>query len=202
MPDVSTEPSDTLPNVTRLLLRGKVGRGDHASMTSRVLALDLATTTGWAVDASGIVTSGSQCFRRFEGARLRRAQHIGEPFASFHRWLAEKIRTDKPDVIVYEEAGFFKSVTAVRIAYGLRGILYAQAAARALPVTGYAPAAVKKHWTGKGNAQKPAMIAAARRRHPEIDLTDDNEADALALLSLHRSLQVTAYETQGTAAAR
>jgi Holliday junction resolvasome RuvABC endonuclease subunit len=39
---------------------------------------------------------------------------------------------------------------------------------------------IKKHATGKGNADKVAMVEAMQLRgHP---VTDDNEADALALL--------------------
>ena len=41
---------------------------------------------------------------------------------------------------------------------------------------------VKKAWTGKGNAKKAEMIAAARQRG--IKVVDDNEADAVAILSL------------------
>lgn len=39
---------------------------------------------------------------------------------------------------------------------------------------------IKKHWTGRGNADKGAMQAEARRRgyRPE----SDNDADALAIL--------------------
>ena len=40
---------------------------------------------------------------------------------------------------------------------------------------------IKKHATGKGNASKDEMVASARARgHTPVD---DNEADALALLS-------------------
>ena len=39
---------------------------------------------------------------------------------------------------------------------------------------------IKKHATGRGNARKDAMLAAARARGHSP--ADDNEADALALL--------------------
>jgi Holliday junction resolvasome RuvABC endonuclease subunit len=39
---------------------------------------------------------------------------------------------------------------------------------------------IKKHWTGKGNATKEAMIAEATRRGFTVKNSD--EADALALL--------------------
>jgi hypothetical protein len=38
---------------------------------------------------------------------------------------------------------------------------------------------VKKHATGKGNSNKDAMVEAARSKWPDIDIKDDNQADAL-----------------------
>lgn len=45
--------------------------------------------------------------------------------------------------------------------------------------------AIKKHATGKGNANKEQMVEAVRALgfHP----ADDNEADAIALLLYHHS---------------
>ena len=53
-------------------------------MTTTILALDLGTTTGWALRGSdGHITSGSESFRpqRFEGGGMR--------FLRFKRWLTE-----------------------------------------------------------------------------------------------------------------
>ncbi len=47
---------------------------------------------------------------------------------------------------------------------------------------------IKRHVTGKGNADKAAMIAAVKARG--FNPVDDNEADALAIL-------LWATETQG-----
>lgn len=49
---------------------------------------------------------------------------------------------------------------------------------------GYSPMEIKKHATGKGNAPKDAVIAAAKERWPDKGDMDDNEADALWLLDL------------------
>jgi hypothetical protein len=53
-------------------------------MTTTILALDLGTTTGWALRGSdGHITSGTESFRpqRFEGGGMR--------FLRFKRWLTE-----------------------------------------------------------------------------------------------------------------
>ena len=53
-------------------------------MTNTILALDLGTTTGWALrDNDGHITSGSESFRpqRFEGGGMR--------FLRFKLWLTE-----------------------------------------------------------------------------------------------------------------
>ena len=53
-------------------------------MTTTILALDLGTTTGWALRGSdGHITSGSESFRpqRFEGGGMR--------YLRFGRWISE-----------------------------------------------------------------------------------------------------------------
>ena len=51
---------------------------------------------------------------------------------------------------------------------------------RGIPYQGVPVGTIKKHATGKGNADKQAMIAAARARG--FSPADDNEADAIAIL--------------------
>jgi Holliday junction resolvasome RuvABC endonuclease subunit len=48
----------------------------------------------------------------------------------------------------------------------------------------FSPSEIKKHATGKGNAGKEMMIAAARAKWPAVQLVDDNHADALWILDL------------------
>lgn len=153
----------------------------------RILALDLATVCGHATHANGITTSGSQDFTRYTGCKSRPPEHPGASFAMFRRWLHEKLRQDKPGAIVYEEVRRWMSANAAHAFCGYRGIMLEAGCLFTLPCYGYSPTAIKKHWTGKGTADKPAMIAETRRRFPELDLTDDNEADALAILHLHLS---------------
>ena len=59
---------------------------------------------------------------------------------------------------------------------------------RGVPYQGVPVGTIKKFWTGLDNANKQAMIDAARARG--FSPTDDNEADAIAIL-------LWAIETQG-----
>jgi crossover junction endodeoxyribonuclease RuvC len=53
-----------------------------------------------------------------------------------------------------------------------------------IPYVVIPPANNKMYATGKGNASKAAMLIAATRRFPDVDIhADDNEADALWLLA-------------------
>lgn len=153
---------------------------NHTNTTARILALDLATTCGWALVAAGVITSGSQDFHSRPGKGSP-----GDQFARFENWLKERIRDDKPEAIAYEEVYRWMSSSAAHVFCGFRAILLMNA--RRLPVVchPYAPNVIKKAWTGKGNADKAAMMAETMRRFPDLDLTDDNQSDAIALLHLH-----------------
>lgn len=149
------------------------------------MALDLGTRTGWSLLANGIRTSGSQGFQRYAGSKSRPQDHVGQPFLSFQRWIRERIQTDKPAAIVYEDVYRWSSGDAAKCYGSFRGVLLVNCAYCGIPVYGYSPSAVKKSWTGSGIAKKEQMMAVTKARFPELELTDDNEADAIALLYLH-----------------
>ena len=77
---------------------------------------------------------------------------------------------------------------AAHVYGGLMATLTAWAELRGVPYQGVPVGTIKIHATGKGNAPKEAMIAAARARG--FAPADDNEADALAIL-------LWAIETRG-----
>jgi crossover junction endodeoxyribonuclease RuvC len=56
-------------------------------------------------------------------------------------------------------------------------------------VTVIPPATVKTYATGKGNAAKDAVMAAAIRRYPETDIPGNDIADAVVLLAIGCRLQ-------------
>ena len=142
-----------------------------------LLALDLGTQTGWALRSrDGSIVSGSESFRpgRFEGGGMR--------FLRFKRWLTEiKQSVDGIDAVYFEEVRRHAGVDAAHAYGGFLAHLTAWCEHHEIPYQGVQVGTIKKHATGKGNAGKDAMIAAARARG--FDPQDDNEADALALLA-------------------
>ena len=159
----------------------------------RALALDLATHAGWASSSGGIVVSGAASFaRRTTATKAHPVDHAGAGFARFQAWLAELLRIEKPDTVAYEEVCRWCGYSAAHAFGAYRGIMLAECARLGIPAYGYTPGAVKKYWTGNGAAKKPAMIAEALRRYPREENAPemlDDEADALAILSLHLSRQ-------------
>lgn len=144
--------------------------------TPAVLALDLGTTTGWAVRSrDDRITSGTITFKssRFEGGGMR--------YLRFHGWLREILDLAGPiDRIVFEEVRRHMGTDAAHVFGGLLATLTSWAELNSIPYEGVPVGTIKRFATGRGNADKAAVIAAMRSRgfHP----ADDNEADALALL--------------------
>lgn len=145
-------------------------------MNTTILALDLGTTTGWALaQTDAQISSGSQSFKpqRFEGGGMR--------FLRFKRWLTDiKQCSSDINLIVFEEVRKHAGVDAAHAYGGFMGQLTAWCEHHQIPYEGVPVGTIKKHATGKGNASKEQMIQAMQARNHSV--TDDNEADALALL--------------------
>ena len=141
-----------------------------------LLCLDLGTATGWALlNEYGSIASGTAQFkpRRFEGGGMR--------YLRFTNWLGELDRLSGPIAAIwFEEVRRHAGTDASHIYGGLMATLTAWAELRGVPYEGVPVGTIKRHATGKGNADKAKMVAAIQARgfHP----ADDNEADAIALL--------------------
>ena len=164
------------PSTLRRGLAGHPGSDHRRPSLSSILALDLGTQTGWALrDRDGAVTSGSESFKpqRFEGGGMR--------YLRFKRWLTEiKQSCDGIDAVYFEEVRRHAGVDAAHAYGGFMAHLTAWCEHHQIPYQGVPVGTIKKHATGKGNANKDQMISAARLRgHAPAD---DNEADAIALL--------------------
>lgn len=151
------------------------GRQANDDNASTILALDLGTTLGWALRLSGEALSGTEHFKvgRFEGGGMR--------YLRFVRWLDDLCRfAGPPSALYFEEVRRHRGVDAAHVYGGFLAQLTAWCERHAVPYQGVPVGTIKKFATGKGNADKAAMIEAAKRwgHRPE----DDNEADALALL--------------------
>jgi Holliday junction resolvasome RuvABC endonuclease subunit len=67
----------------------------------------------------------------------------------------------------------------------LQGQIKAWCDAEHVNYRGYSPSEIKKHATGKGNANKDKMLEAAQAKWPLAgNFVDDNHVDALWLLDL------------------
>jgi hypothetical protein len=154
----------------------------RTTMKTTILALDLGTTTGWALrDREGQISHGYTSFRpqRFEGGGMR--------YLRFKRWLTE-IKGIAGDIhaLYFEEVRRHAGVDAAHIYGGLMATLTAWCEHHDIPYQGVPVGAIKRHATGRGNAGKDEVISAMQAKgHP---VTDDNEADALALL--HWAIQL------------
>jgi hypothetical protein len=140
------------------------------------LALDLGTSTGWAIRGhDGLITSGTVSLRpgRFDGGGMR--------YLRFTNWLTEIDRLSGPVAAIwFEEVRRHAGTDASHIYGGLMATLTAWAELRGVPYEGVPVGTIKRHAAGKGNADKAAMVAAVRARG--FSPADDNEADAIAIL--------------------
>ena len=145
------------------------------AQNKNILALDLGTQMGWATACGSLVTSGTKSFKpgRYEGGGMR--------YLSFIRFLGDiQKNLHHVDAVFFEEVRRHKGVDAAHVYGGFLAHLSTWCEQQNIPYKGIPVGTIKKHATGKGNANKDAMMAAAvaRGHKPE----DDNEADALALL--------------------
>ena len=141
-----------------------------------ILALDLGTTTGWALrfDTRQII-SGTVTFkpRRFEGGGMR--------FLRFTDWLVEiAMHAHGLRRVVFEEVRRHAGTDASHVYGGFLATLTAWCEEYEVPYEGVPVGTIKRYATGKGNADKAAMIAAIKARG--FAPADDNEADAIAIL--------------------
>lgn len=142
-----------------------------------ILALDLGTKTGYALRRrDGTLRYGTEVFTP------RASWTPGQKWQRYRAWLSKTITEEAVDLIVFEDVkAHGKGAVLAAHAYGgFRAMLEMvadQHRVRLLPV---GVGTIKKHWTGKGNANKDAMLAQAKARgfRPETD----NDADALAIL--------------------
>jgi Holliday junction resolvasome RuvABC endonuclease subunit len=101
-------------------------------------------------------------------------------FLRFRSWLDKLYSSYPVDVLYYEEVRRHIGVDAAHAYGGFMAHLQAWAESNQVPYAGVPVGTIKKYATGKGNANKEAvMVAMVGKGHKPVD---DNEADALALL--------------------
>ena len=148
-----------------------------------ILAIDIGTQTGWARSSrAGTIASGSESFAP------RRMEAAGQRWLKFRAFLNEqRVAGGEIHAVYYEDVKNHAGTLAAHVYGGFRACLAMWCAANNVPLKPVGVGVVKKHWTGKGNADKAAMCTVAR--HKGFRPKDSNEADALAILSLAQHLE-------------
>jgi Holliday junction resolvasome RuvABC endonuclease subunit len=155
-----------------------------AASPAAILALDLGTTTGWALlGADGVVTSGTASFKpsRYDGGGMR--------YLRFRAWLEQLRRyAGRIEAVHFEEVRRHVGVDAAHLYGGFLATLSAWCEHQTIPYQGVPVGTIKRFIAGKGNADKETVIASVRSHG--FNPADDNEADAIAIL-------LWAIETKG-----
>ena len=151
-------------------------RPSPSSSSSSILALDLGTTTGWALGSIiAPILSGTVSFKpsRYDGGGMR--------FVRFRNWL-NQLHADSETIsaVYFEEVRRHAGTDAAHIYGGFLACLGAWCEEHAIAYQGVPVGTIKRFATGKGNADKASMIAALNARG--FSPSDDNEADAIAIL--------------------
>jgi len=161
-----------------------------------ILALDIATVSGWAQGDGGSTPSSGVYGLPGTG------DDIGRYLISWANWLDQRLKGNRPREVVFEAPILPKMTTlaTTRKLHGLTGVTEMICHSNAVPVTEISAGMVRKHFLGRHypkNATrdqlKIAVVAGCRARG--WNPLDDNEADALAILDVSLS-----FRRQGHAA--
>lgn len=149
----------------------------------RILALDPATSCGWAINsvigADPISGTWDLSPARDESKGMRLIRLKGK--------LNEMLRSEqKIDLVVFEAArhAAMHMQGALVVQAELQGVIKVWCEENKIEYRGYSPSEIKKFATGKGNADKEKMTEAARRRWPNHQIGTSDEADALHVLDM------------------
>jgi Holliday junction resolvasome RuvABC endonuclease subunit len=144
-------------------------------VTELVLAIDPANRTGFAH------TDG---LRNFVDITRFGDVHPGRRLLRFAEWLDETLANHKTELIAAEDSSFgSNNNNTAAMLNELRGVIHMVACEYDIPVKLFTPTTIKIHATGRRFASKQQMVRAAKS-YFEIDIADDNIADAMWILDL------------------
>lgn len=148
-----------------------------------ILALDLATTTGWALVRPGsVIDSGTidLSVKKDQSDTLRMVK-----FRNFlNQTVEEEPEFNQYGLVCWEMVEFVKYRMAYRVHVQLTSAAALWCHDNQVPHDAVGVTKIKQHATGKGNASKKMMLDGARAKWPLVPIKDDNEADARWLADL------------------
>lgn len=140
-----------------------------------ILTLDLGTACGFAIFKNGKFISGTKKLGTYK-------EKFGARFHEFRTWLLNIITKHDIKAVYFERVFGHKGIEAAHCYGGFLYMLASVCFQQNIPCISFSVQAIKRFMTGKGNATKDEMIAAAREKG--FNPMDDNEADAIAIMLL------------------
>jgi len=108
------------------------------------------------------------------------ATSLGEQLDLWDDEVQKLLLLARPALVAWEDCRAVSKQHGM-IQFGQVGILLMHLQRQNIAQIGFAQTTVKKALTGKGNAKKPQMVAAAKERWPHLNVSDDNIADSLGV---------------------
>ena len=141
-----------------------------------ILCLDLGQDCGWALHYNGQIYSGVWKLKpsKFDSA--------GVKYLKFKRNIESEILCGDIKKIYYEAVRRHIGTDAAHAYGGYMAVLQAVCLENDIAYEGVPVQTIKKHATGKGNADKKSMIEGAIKKFKTINIINDDHADALWLL--------------------
>lgn len=149
----------------------------------RIIGLDLSlTATGVAIiDGANALTLTITSAARREAALSDRANRLAEIVAEV---LSATLHPETPDLVVVEQPAFSRTTGHHHDRSGLWWMVVRGLLDWPLDVAEVTPGGLKKFVTGRGNAGKDEVLLAVARRFPDVEVRNNNEADALVLAAM------------------
>jgi crossover junction endodeoxyribonuclease RuvC len=149
----------------------------------RIIGIDPGLRrTGWGV----IDTIGNSL--RFVGSGTVTSDgdlDLASRLCQLHDGLAEVVHAYKPDEAAVEQTFVNKDAVATLKLGQARGVVMLVPARAGLPVSEYAPNAVKKSVIGVGHGDKKQIHMMLKILMPKVEFKGDDAADALAIAICH-----------------
>ena len=148
-----------------------------------IIAIDPGTHCRWTIElTSGCVHSGTWMLMD------KRLTSPGMRFLALKKELETLATVEPITMLFFEEVRRHVGTHAAHVYGGLIATLMLWCEERSIPYMSIPVATIKKHATGKGNADKEKMVAAAKKKWANIKIKDDNQADALWILDCGKEL--------------
>lgn len=179
-------PSGSAPPVAELLgqapaASGGAGKPLDAAGAPRVMGLDLSLA------ATGLSDGIRTWLIKSRGAKDATLDQRGRRLSRLADEIVDSTTAESPDLVLVEGPSFGQARQGGQ--HDRAGLWWL--VVEALITGGYGlhvvevpPATLKMYATGKGNASKDEVLAQVVRRYPDVDVFENNTADALVLAAM------------------